>query len=199
MHFLFFKRVHSHFQCDSHHFQSNIFLPIFRRFFFNFSDRFFWRICASGELPSLNPRFPTGPPLPFSIENIQKIGKNRFSDADLQKPISYSSSTPQKRTIKKYPFFDVLLIKRTLFWCTFNQTLPKTVYNLPFKSNCRILAAEVNCTFTPNLTKPGKIVIFTSQKGQTSVLRHFSRHYGNITRRHYFTAYIIHYFYSSKN
>ena len=34
-----------------------------------------------------------------------------------------------------------------------------TVYSLPFNSNCRILSAELNCTFTIVFTKIGEKIL----------------------------------------
>ena len=46
----------------------------------------------------------------------QKLGKNRFSDADRQKPISYSCSTPQIHIIEE---------KTSRFYvATFTEHLP---------------------------------------------------------------------------
>ena len=41
------------------------------------------------------------------------------------------------------PFYDVYNCVKDYF-----ISIPWTVYNLSFNSNCRILAAELNCTFT---------------------------------------------------
>ena len=76
--FLTFKGVSWSSQCDLDHFQSknSDFLTDFSDFFFcRLSNRFFclfvFLICSFGtSSPPWNSRFPTGPPLSFSIRNL---------------------------------------------------------------------------------------------------------------------------------
>ena len=77
-----------------------------------FSDFFFHRFFFDDLLnirlapPKKNPRFPTGPPLSFSIKNKKKIGKK--SDFRCRPPkngFKILNLHLKKQVLKKIPFF----------------------------------------------------------------------------------------------